>query len=86
MAVSLTHHLVGRCGGSEVQRACKRPGGAPRSAPVTILVEETADGTRVAYDTVSSALAIYPGGEAAMLAAQALDAEVLALLRHAIQA
>ncbi|HEX9528450.1 MAG TPA: hypothetical protein VF951_13205 [Streptosporangiaceae bacterium] len=30
-----------------------------------------------------SALAIYPGGEAAMLIAQALDAEVLALLRRA---
>jgi hypothetical protein len=29
-------------------------------APVAILVEDTADGTRVAYDTVSSALAIYP--------------------------
>lgn len=51
-------------------------------APVAILVEDTADGTRVAYDTVSSALAIYPGGKAAMLTAQALDAEILALLRR----
>ena len=31
---------------------------------------------RVAHDPVSSALAIYPGGEAVMLTAQALDAEV----------
>jgi hypothetical protein len=31
----------------------------------------------VAYDTVSSALAIYPGGKDAMLTAQALDAEFL---------
>ena len=59
---------------------------APLLHAVTILAEETADGTRVAYDTVSSALAIYPSGEDAMLTAQALDAEVLALLRGATQA
>jgi hypothetical protein len=40
----------------------------------------------MAYDTVSSALAIYLSGEDAMLTAQALDAEVLALLRRATQA
>jgi hypothetical protein len=51
-------------------------------APVTILVGETADGgTRVAYDTVASALAAYHD-EAALEIAQALDAERLGLLRR----
>jgi hypothetical protein len=53
---------------------------------VTILIEETPDATRVAHDPVSSALAIYPGGEAAMLTAQALDAEVFALFKRATAA
>jgi hypothetical protein len=52
-------------------------------APVTMLIEETSNSTRVAYDTVSSALAIDPDNEDAMLTAQALDTEVLALLRRA---
>ena len=50
--------------------------------PVTFLIEETPDATWVAQDPVASALAIYPGGEAAMLTAQALDAEVLALFKR----
>jgi len=40
----------------------------------------------VANDPVSSALAIYPGGEAAMLTGQALDAEVFALFKRATAA
>jgi hypothetical protein len=55
-------------------------------APVTILIEETPDATRVAHDPVSSALAIYPGGKAAMLTGQALDAEVFALFKRATAA
>jgi hypothetical protein len=47
------------------------------------LIEEISPGTRVAYDTVSSALAIYPGNAAVMPTAQMLDAEVLALVRNA---
>jgi hypothetical protein len=39
-------------------------GDAGSYAPVSILIEETANGTRIAYDTVSSALAIYPEAEA----------------------
>jgi hypothetical protein len=52
-------------------------------APVTILIEETpGGGTRVAYDSVVSALAPY-GNAAASEVATRLDAEVLELLRTA---
>jgi len=52
-------------------------------APVTILIEETPDGeTRVAYDSVVSALAPYDNAAASTVAKQ-LDAEVLGLLREA---
>ena len=52
-------------------------------APVTILIQElTAGGPRVAYDTVTSAIAPY-GDAAATRIAQQLDTEVLTLLRHA---
>jgi hypothetical protein len=52
-------------------------------APVTILIEETPDdGTRVAYDSVVSALAPYDNA-AASTVAERLDAEVLGLLREA---
>jgi hypothetical protein len=52
-------------------------------APVTILIEETPDGgTRVAYDSVVSALARY-GNAAASAVADRLDTEVLTLLREA---
>jgi uncharacterized protein (DUF302 family) len=51
-------------------------------APVTILIQELPDGgTRVAYDTVTSALAPYHDA-AATQTAQRLDTEVLALLRQ----
>ena len=52
-------------------------------APVTILIQELAGGgTRVAYDTVTSAIAPYQNAAAAQVA-QRLDTEVLSLLRHA---
>ena len=52
-------------------------------APVSILIEETPDGgTRVAYDSVVSALAPYDNA-AASTVAERLDAEVLGLLREA---
>ena len=51
-------------------------------APVTILVEERpGGGTRLAYDSVVSAIAIY-GDPAATQVAENLDNEVLALLRQ----
>ena len=50
-------------------------------APVTILVEETPNGTRLAYDTVASALAPYHDTAASQVARR-LDAEVLGLLRQ----
>jgi diketogulonate reductase-like aldo/keto reductase len=52
-------------------------------APVTILIEETpAKGTRVAYDSVVSAIAPYDNAAASEVA-ERLDAEVLGLLREA---
>jgi hypothetical protein len=52
-------------------------------APVTILIQELAGGgTRVAYDTVTSAIAPYENAAASQVA-ERLDTEVLSLLRHA---
>ena len=52
-------------------------------APVTILVEEKpGGGTRVAYDTVASAIAPYRDAAASQVA-QRLDTEVLELLHQA---
>ncbi len=51
-------------------------------APVTILIEETREGgTRVAYDSVASAIAPYHDAAASEVA-QRLDTEVLRLLRQ----
>ena len=50
-------------------------------APVTILIQERPGGTRVAYDTVASAIAPYHDAAASQVAQQ-LDAEVLGLLRQ----
>jgi uncharacterized protein (DUF302 family) len=51
-------------------------------APVTILIQQMPDGgTRVAYDTVASAIAPYHDAAASEVAQQ-LDAEVLVLLRQ----
>jgi hypothetical protein len=52
-------------------------------APVTILIQELpGGGTRVAYDTVASAIAPYADAAASQVA-ERLDTEVLSLLRHA---
>ena len=52
-------------------------------APVTLLIQEKpGGGTRVAYDTVTSAIAPYHDAAASQVAQQ-LDAEVLGLLRQA---
>ena len=52
-------------------------------APVTILIQERPDGgTRVAYDTVASAIARYDDAAASEVA-ERLDAEVLGLVRQA---
>jgi hypothetical protein len=52
-------------------------------APVTILIQELPDGrTRIAYDTVSSAIGGYGTSPAAQVA-EHLDSEVLGLLRKA---
>jgi Domain of unknown function DUF302 len=52
-------------------------------APVSILIQELPKGgTRIAYDTVSSAIAAY-GNAAATEVAEHLDSEVLGLLRQA---
>jgi hypothetical protein len=51
-------------------------------APVTILIQQMPDGgTRVAYDTVASAIAPYDDAAASEVARR-LDAEVLGLLRQ----
>jgi hypothetical protein len=51
-------------------------------APVTILIQQLpGGGTRLAFDSVVSAIAIYDD-PAATLVAEHLDNEVLALLRH----
>jgi len=51
--------------------------------PITLLVQEMPDGgTRVAYDTVGSALAPFQDADASRVA-QRLDTEVLGLLRQA---
>ena len=61
----------------------RRVADAGSYAPVTILIQELpGGGTRVAYDTVASAIASY-GDAAASQVAERLDTEVLTLLHHA---
>jgi uncharacterized protein (DUF302 family) len=50
-------------------------------APVTILIQETQEGTQIAYDTVASTLAPYHDAAASQVARR-LDTEVLGLLRR----
>jgi uncharacterized protein (DUF302 family) len=50
-------------------------------APVTILLQQMPGGTRIAYDSVASALARYHDAAASQVARR-LDAEVLGLLRQ----
>jgi len=54
-------------------------------APVTILVHQAADGVKVSYDTVASALRPY-GDARAQAVAENLDRKVLALLERATAA
>lgn len=51
-------------------------------APVTILVDERADGVHLSYDTLASLLAPY-GSNEALLVASELDAKIEALLEAA---
>jgi uncharacterized protein (DUF302 family) len=51
-------------------------------APVTILVDERADGVHLTYDLMASFLASY-GNPAALEVARSLDAKVEAMLRAA---
>ena len=79
-------HLVRLIAGNPVTmgQMTRHIAAAGSYAPVTILIQELADGgTQVAYDTVASAIAPY-GNVAASQVAQRLDTEVLTLLRHAI--
>ncbi|HET7238183.1 MAG TPA: DUF302 domain-containing protein [Terrimicrobiaceae bacterium] len=51
-------------------------------APVTILIDERADGVHLSYDSIASLLAPY-GSQAALAVARDLDAKVESLLRAA---
>jgi uncharacterized protein (DUF302 family) len=51
-------------------------------APVTILVDERADGVHLSYDSMASLLAPY-GGQAALLVARDLDTKIEGLLETA---
>jgi hypothetical protein len=51
-------------------------------APVTILVEERADGVHLSYDLMASQLAPY-GSQPALEVARNLDAKVVSLLKTA---
>jgi uncharacterized protein (DUF302 family) len=51
-------------------------------APVTILVDERADGVHLSYDSMASLIAPY-GSQAALLVARALDAKIEGLLETA---
>jgi hypothetical protein len=51
-------------------------------APVTILIDERADGVHLSYDSMASLLAPY-GSEAALVVARDLDAKVESLLETA---
>jgi uncharacterized protein (DUF302 family) len=53
-------------------------------APVTILVDERADGVYLSYDSMASLIAPY-GSQAALVVARALDAKVESLLKTAAQ-
>ncbi len=51
-------------------------------APVTILVDERADGVHVSYDTMESLIAVY-GGASALAVARDLDAKIVGLMEAA---
>jgi hypothetical protein len=77
------HHLVRLIAGNPVTmgQMTRHVSDAGSYAPVTILVEGLAEGgTRIAYDSVESEVALYDNGPASEVAAH-LDTEVLGLLR-----
>jgi hypothetical protein len=51
-------------------------------APVTVLVDERADGVHISYDRMASLLATYENGDA-LTVAKDLDSKVECLLREA---
>src|SRR5215813_5473444 len=53
-------------------------------APVTILVDERADGVHLSYDSMASLIAPY-GSEAALAVARDLDAKIEILIKRAAQ-
>jgi len=53
-------------------------------APVTILVDERADGVHLSYDSMASLIAPY-GSDAALAVARGLDAKIEILLKAAAQ-
>jgi hypothetical protein len=53
-------------------------------APVTILVDERADGVHLSYDSMASLIAPY-GSQAALAVARDLDAKIETLLQKAAQ-
>jgi hypothetical protein len=53
-------------------------------APVTILVDERADGVHLSYDSMASLLAPY-GSDAALAVARDLDSKIVGLLEAAAQ-
>jgi hypothetical protein len=50
-------------------------------APVTILIDERADGVHLSYDSMASLLAPY-GSQAALMVARDLDGKIENLLRE----
>jgi hypothetical protein len=77
------HRLVRLIAGNPVtmEQMTRHVPDAGSYAPVTILLEQTPGGTRVAYDSVASTLAPYRDAAASQVARR-LDAEVLGLLRQ----
>jgi uncharacterized protein (DUF302 family) len=65
-----------------MKEMAKRVPDAGSYAPVTILVDERADGVHISYDRMASLLAPY-GNEDALSVARDLDAEVEDVLRQA---
>lgn len=65
-----------------MQQMAKTAPDAAAYAPVTILIDERADGVHLSYDSMASLLAPY-GSEAALAVARDLDAKVEALLEAA---
>jgi uncharacterized protein (DUF302 family) len=65
-----------------MKEMAKRVPDAAAYAPITILVDERADGVHLSYDSMASLLAPY-GSEAALAVADDLDAKVQSLLETA---